>query len=44
MRSTGKSEELELKDSIVHDTLVLADGKLPDMTAVSCAIANIGIF
>lgn len=25
---TGKSEELELKDSIVHDTLVLADGKL----------------
>lgn len=25
---TGKSEELELTDSIVHDTLVLADGKL----------------
>ena len=25
---SGKSEELELKDSIVHDTLVLADGKL----------------
>lgn len=26
--ATGKSEELELTDSIVHDTLVLADGKL----------------
>ena len=25
---SGKSEELELTDSIVHDTLVLADGKL----------------
>ena len=25
---TGKSEELERTDSIVHDTLVLADGKL----------------
>ena len=25
---TGKSEELELTDSIVHDTLVLADGEL----------------
>lgn len=25
---TGKSEELKLTDSIVHDTLVLADGKL----------------
>ncbi len=25
---TGKSEELDLTDSIVHDTLVLADGKL----------------
>ena len=25
---TGKSEELELTDSIVHDTLVFADGKL----------------
>ena len=31
---TGKSEELELTDSIVHDTLVLADGKLTRLPAM----------